>query len=290
MKTVTKKVIVLTFIAAGLTLSFSRKSDLDALNKGQIKLAKKAMDALFKNYNAKEVKKYLKKDYIQHNPNVPTGRTAIIGFLPALKKSGTTYETHRIFTDENFVILHNTYKNAQPFGAEEMVAFDIWRIEDGKIAEHWDAVTPKVEKTANGRTQVDGETLLTDLDKTDANKALVKELIEQVFIAGRSNTITNYISTTQYDQHNPMVKDGLSGLSEAITYLSSQNNMFKYYKIHRLLGQGNFVLAVVEGEWNQKPHVFYDLFRVKDGKVVEHWDVVNEIPQKMAHQNGLFNF
>lgn len=96
----------------------------------------------------KDTKQLLKETYIQHNPNVPTGRAAIIGFLPILKKSGTNYKTHRIFSDDNFVILHNTYNNAQPFGADEMVTFDIWRIEDGKVAEHWNAVTPIVKKRA----------------------------------------------------------------------------------------------------------------------------------------------
>lgn len=253
-------------------------------------LVKEAMKTLFKDYDAENAKKLLKEDYIQHNPNVPTGRAAILGFLPVLKESGTTYDLHRVFSSGDFVVTHSTYKNATPFGAETLVAFDIWRIENGKIAEHWDAVTPQVTETASGRSQVDGWTDVTDIDKTDENIAIVKGLIDNVFIGGKAETITDYISAEQYDQHNPMVKDGLTGLNEAITYLASQNNMFIYHKTHKLIGKGNFVLAVVEGEWNQKPHVFYDLFRVKDNKIVEHWDVVNEIPETMAHGNGLFNF
>lgn len=282
MKTIIK-IIIAAFTILGFTSSFGQNSQ-------NIKLAENAMNALFSEYNETKVKLYLEENYIQHNPQVPTGRQAILGFLPVLKEHGTTYTTHRIFSDGDFVVLHNTYTNAQPFGNKELVAFDIWKINDGKIVEHWDAVTPVVSKTANGRTQVDGVTELTDLDKTEENKTLVKELVTNVFINGKSDIITNYISTKQYDQHNPMVKDGLTGLQEAIAYLSSQNNMFKYHKIHTILGQGNFVLAVVEGTWNQKPYVFYDLFRVKNGKIVEHWDVVNEIPTQMAHKNGLFNF
>jgi len=85
-----------------------------------------------------------------------------------------------------------------------------------------------------------------------------------------------------------MVKDGLEGLYEAIEYLSSQNNIFKYSKTHKVLGEGNFILAMSEGEWHGKPHSFYDLFRLENDKIVEHWDVIEEIPAKMAHNNGKF--
>jgi predicted SnoaL-like aldol condensation-catalyzing enzyme len=67
--------------------------------------------------------------------------------------------------------------------------------------------------------------------------------------------------------------------------------MFVYTKIHKVLGEGNFVLTVSEGQWNGKPQVFYDLFRVANGKVVEHWDVIQEIPTEgLANDNGMFGF
>jgi predicted SnoaL-like aldol condensation-catalyzing enzyme len=68
--------------------------------------------------------------------------------------------------------------------------------------------------------------------------------------------------------------------------------MFKYTKIHKVLGEGNFVLTVSEGEWNGgKKQAFYDLFRMKEGKIVEHWDVIQEIPTEgLAHNNGMFGF
>lgn len=43
-----------------------------------------------------------------------------------------------------------------------------------------------------------------------------------------------------------------------------------------------------EGEIGGAPTAFYDLFRVEDGMIVEHWDVVQEIPAEMAHENGMF--
>jgi len=294
MKSISFYFLAFAFIIAGcksnnnLNSPISKEEKMTTAIKNSKSIAANAKAAIFKSYNEAEVRKYFNQDYIQHNPNVPTGIEPIIGLLPTLKEKGTTFKTHRVFQDGDFVVMHNSFSNAEPLGANEVVTFDIWKLENGKIAEHWDAVTPFVKETASGRSQIDGPVQVTDLDKTEINKAIVKKLVDEVFIGGNTSNITDYISTEQYDQHNPMVSDGLAGLTAAIEYLSSQNNMFKYHKVHKLLGEGSYVIVQAEGEWNQKPHVFYDLFRLKDGKVVEHWDVVNEIPEQMAHDNGIF--
>ena len=231
-------------------------------------------------------------DYIQHNPFIPTGLEPFIQMLPVLQESGTTAENIRMFENGNYVFMHNIWRNAKPFGSDEMVSFDIIRLdENGKVAEHWDAMTALVKKTANGRTQTDGPTQATDLDKTEENKALAKALVEDILMGKNPNKITDYISAEQYHQHNPAIKDGLSGIIEAVEYLTSENNMFKYTKIHKVLGEGNFVLTVSEGEWNGTTNVFYDLFRFENGKAVEHWDVIQPIPTEgLANNNGMFGF
>ncbi len=231
-------------------------------------------------------------DYIQHNPFIPTGLEPFIQMLPILQENGTKAENVRMFVDGNYVFMHNIWRNAQPFGAEEMVSFDIIRLdEEGKVAEHWDAMTALVSETANGRTQTDGPTEATDHEMTEKNKARAKALIEDILMGKNPGKITEYISAEQYHQHNPGIKDGLSGIVEAVEYLTAQNNMFKYHKIHRIFGEGNFVLTVSEGEWNGKPQVFYDLFRFEDGLAVEHWDVIQEIPSEgLAKDNGMFGF
>ena len=238
------------------------------------------------------VKKVVHPDYIQHNPFIPTGREAFLGLLPILEQNGTNAETVRIFADGDYVVLHNIWHNATPFGADKMVAFDILRIdENGLIAEHWDALTPLVTETASGRSQTDGPTKITDLDKTELNKALAISIIEDVLMGKNPANITNLISAETYHQHNPDVKDGLNGIMEAVEYLTAQNNMFEYTKIHKVLGMGNFVLTISEGEWSGQKQAFYDLFRFENGKAVEHWDVIQPIPtENLANENTMFGF
>lgn len=244
------------------------------------------------NLDKDTVRELVHPDYIQHNPFIPTGREAFLSLFPVLEEYGTKAETVRMFADGDYVVMHNIWRNATPFGAPEMVSFDVVRIdEDGKIAEHWDALTPVVAETASGRIQIDGPTEIVDIDQTEANKALAVGLVEDVLMGKNPANITNYISTEMYHQHNPGIKDGLSGIMEAVEYLTSQNNMFQYTKIHKVLGMGNFVLTISEGEWSGKTQAFYDLLRFEDGKAVEHWDVIQPIPtENLANENGMFGF
>ncbi|MEL7003037.1 MAG: hypothetical protein AAFN93_09925, partial [Bacteroidota bacterium] len=227
-------------------------------------------------------------DYIQHNPLVPTGLEPVLGLLPALKDANFEFITHRFIQDGDLVLTHNFGNNAQVFGSDQVVTFDLWRVQDGRIAEHWDAIIPYYPEIASGRTQIDGPTEVTDLDKTAENKALISQFMKDILMGENPNKITDYINANHYHQHNPQIKDGLEGLMETIQELTRQNNMFQYHKVHRVIGEGNFVLAQSEGAWSGKPQVFYDLFRIQGGQLVEHWDVIQEIPAEMAHQNGMF--
>lgn len=229
-------------------------------------------------------------DYIQHNPFIPTGLEPFIELLPVLQEAGTTAENIRMFQDGDYVFMHNIWRNAEPFGAPEMVAFDIIRVdENGRVAEHWDALQPLVSETVSGRTQTDGPTEVTDLDQTEANKALAVALVQDVLMGRDPSRITDYISAESYAQHNPMIADGLNGIVAAVEQLTAQGNMFQYTEIHAVLGEGNFVLTVSEGQWNGTTNAFYDLFRMEDGMIVEHWDVIQPVPTEgLANTNGMF--
>jgi predicted SnoaL-like aldol condensation-catalyzing enzyme len=252
----------------------------------QIVLA--AVSAIFTESDPVAAAALLHGDYIQHNPAVPTGAAPIIGFIPALKASGIRVTNHRMISDGDFVVLHSTYENAAAFGADKLVAFDVFRVSDGKVAEHWDNLQPPCAPNPSGRTMIDGETIVSDHTSTEANKKLVAEFARNVLIEGRVETVADYISGSSYLQHNPMVADGLDGLATAFAALAKAGRAIRYTKIHRLLGEGNFVFLMSEGLFGDTPTAYFDLFRVDLGKIVEHWDVISDIPDLMAHSNGKF--
>jgi predicted SnoaL-like aldol condensation-catalyzing enzyme len=222
--------------------------------------------------------------YIQHNPQVPNGRDALIGFLPVLKEQGTTVRIVRTLQDGDLVVAHSEYFL---FGKKQ-VGFDIFRFENGKIMEHWDVLQDIVEKTASGRSQTDGPTEVTDLDKTAANKAFVAAFADDVLGGKNPGKVAEYISAEKYHQHNPAVGDGLAALGKALEDLAKAGMPMKYVKTYRVVAEGNFVFTHSEGEFLGKHVAFADLFRVENGKIVEHWDAIQEVPTTTVSGNGMF--
>jgi predicted SnoaL-like aldol condensation-catalyzing enzyme len=252
----------------------------------------KTVNALFTDFDVDTAKEHLAADYIQHNPGVPTGAAPILGFIPALKESGIRSTVHRVIADDDFVVLHVTYENAKLFGADTLVAFDVFRVQDGKVAEHWDNLQQPPAQTASGRSMTDGQTQVGDLDRTAENKRVVEAFATDVLLGGKFDRAPQYIASEPgaYLQHNPMVADGLDKLGEAFAYLASNGQAISYAKIHKVVGQGNFVFVMSEGKLGDAPTAYFDLFRLEDGKIVEHWDTIAAIPPaaEMAHDNGKF--
>lgn len=225
--------------------------------------------------------------YIQHNLAVADGLAGFGEVLSLLPEGSAKAKVVRVFQDGDYVFAHTEYDFFGP-----KIGFDIFRFEDGLIVEHWDNLQATATTSVSGRTQTDGPTEAADLDKTEANKALVSELVNDVFIGGQVEKITSYISTEKYEQHNPNVGDGLAALGEALAAMAEAGTPMTYTKSHAILGQGNFVLSVAEGKFLGQHVSFYDLFRVEDGKLVEHWDTIEVIPAKAdwKNDNGKFNF
>lgn len=247
-----------------------------------------AVTAMFTQFDPEAAAQYLADDYIQHNPAVPTGPEAILGFLPALQESGLTATTHRVIAEGDMVVLHVTYDNAQAFGEKTMAAFDVFRVEDGKVAEHWDNLQAIPATTVSGRGMTDGWTQITDLDKTAENKALVVGFVNDVLGGAAPEKVTDYMDPEVYMQHNPMIDDGLAGLQAAIKAFADQGQVITKFEPQIVVAEGNFVFVASDAIMGGDPWAFFDLWRVQDGKIVEHWDVVSPIPAQMAHENGKF--
>jgi len=249
-------------------------------------IANNAFLALFSDYSEESVKKYIHPDLIQHNPFVPTGRDALIGFLPTFKQTGIKYTNHRIIQEGDFVLLHNSFANAQAFGAENIVTFDVYRINNGQVQEHWDAIMPNTPPNPSGRTLTDGPTAIIDLDKTAANKALATTIINTI-ISGTPAEVGAVVTNNflpDYKQHSPNVGDGVQAIFAAFGV-----EQWVYIKNYKVIAEGNFALTISEGTAKGVPSAFYDLFRFENGKVAEHWDVIQAIPTTgLANTNGMF--
>ena len=232
----------------------------------------------------------LAEGYIQHNLAYGTGRDAFVGSVAYLAAAPvkTTVKNIRAFSDGDKVFLQTIYNFA---GAGEQVAFDIFRFDDsGKIAEHWDNLAALAAPNPSGHTQTDGTMAITDLDKTEENRKLVKNFLYDVMQGNHPEKTPDYFDGDTYIQHNTGIADGLSGLGAALAALAQQGIQMIYTTVHQVLAQGNFVLAVSEGTFGGAPTAYYDLWRVENGKIAEHWDVMETIADKStwANDNGKF--
>lgn len=229
---------------------------------------------------------YINPDkYIQHNLNAADGLAGFTELMKQIPPGSAKVNSVRIFKDGEYVVAHTEYNFFGP-----KIGFDIFRFENGKIVEHWDNLQERMPLNQSGHSMIDGVSKVSDIEKTAENKKIIKGFTEDVLQGKNPSKISEYISAKQYIQHNPGVKDGMNGLAEAIEKLQKAGMPLKYSKVHKILGEGNFVLVVAEGEFLKKHVAFYDLFRIENGKIVEHWDVVEEIPEKnkWKNKNGKF--
>ncbi|GJH41700.1 polyketide cyclase [Capnocytophaga sp. HP1101] len=238
---------------------------------------------------AQEPVGYINADnYKQHNLAIADGLAGFGAALQALPEGSAHVNTVRVFQDGDYVFAHTDYNF---FG--DKIGFDIFRFENGKIVEHWDNLQDKPAKpNPSGRTMTDGTTEIKDLDKTEANKALVRNFVDDILVNGRMKKLAGYFNGDLYLQHNPQIPDNLSGLGAALEAMAKQGITMKYDTIHKVLGEGNFVLTVSEGKIGGVHSSFYDLFRVENGKIVEHWDTIEPIATKETwkNNNGKFGF
>ncbi|WP_375280111.1 nuclear transport factor 2 family protein [Pseudooctadecabacter sp.] len=228
--------------------------------------------------NIDAVDDYFADPYIQHNPSAGSGVAALKGLLGALPADADgSFDPIRIIAEDDLVVTHYVYEN---FGPVPLVAFDVFRIDNGKIVEHWDNMSPlAAAPNPSGRTQIDGETTVTDLDKTAQNKALVEDFINRVLINGEEVDFTTYIDPQMYLQHNTDAGDGLEGLGAFLQYLGENDIAFYYTNLEIVVAEGNFVFAASEGVFGDQPTAYFDLFRLEDGRIVEHWDVIADMPE-----------
>lgn len=92
-----------------------------------------------------------------------------------------------------------------------------------------------------------------------------------------------------YKQHNPTAKDGADGLKTFIDFLKAKFPK-QHGEIKQVIAEGNFVVLHVHSTRDDGTagRAIVDIFRLEHGKVVEHWDVIQDVPAQGANANGMF--
>lgn len=137
-----------------------------------------------------------------------------------------------------------------------------------------DSLTAKIQLVADAQKQI------------DTNKKMVADFYQELFGDKDINSIDKYIGDI-YIQHNPAVADGKMALKEAAAQWFKGTPKEKI-DIQHLSSEGDFVYIHTKSKRGTVTFSIIDIFRLENGKIVEHWDVGQEVPEKSANDHPMF--
>jgi len=126
------------------------------------------------------------------------------------------------------------------------------------------------------------------LSSLEANKKIVQEFYDLLINKKDFKAASKYIGN-RYVQHNPLVAEGPEGLKAFVDFLKSDYPDARS-EIKRIFADGDYVIIHVHSVRipNTRGRAIFDLFKLENGKIVEHWDAIQEIPDSSANPNGMF--
>jgi len=122
----------------------------------------------------------------------------------------------------------------------------------------------------------------------EANKKNVVEFYNKALNDKDFEAASRYLGP-RYTQHNPSAADGPEGLKAFLGFLRDKFPK-SHSEIKRVFAEGDYVILHVHAvrEPGTRGRAIVDIFKLENGKVVEHWDVAQDVPEKAANQNGMF--
>lgn len=250
-------------------------------------VALRALTEMFDAQNVELIDELYHPSYIQHSPFIADGRDGIRAGVIWMKEGGVKpqREIARILAQGSLVGVQARVS----IGEETAIIGDIFRFQDGQIIEHWDTTQTEVpqSETANGNSMIDGG---GDVDKYNSNMELARNTMNAVEffdrgIAGDIETLKRLFGA-EYIQHNPRVPNGTEPI---FGFFKDSDGTLGNVTVHQTISDGDLTMALVEyADWGNA--VIEIVRHDEDGKIVEHWDVVQEIPdaKDFAHGNGMF--
>ncbi|EAY24804.1 nuclear transport factor 2 family protein [Microscilla marina] len=229
--------------------------------------------------NAHAVDRLLTDSYIQHNPMVKTGKAGLLETLEVLKSlpkdaNQPTPELGMI-AEGDLVFTH--FKVA--FAGQQKLVAEMFRLENGLIAEHWDAIQAiddyaweQVVSMPNGQQ---GAQPLTDVSYRK-----IQQLYNEVLLPQQYKNLERFL-VAQVTLHAPDVTQG-------VDHWVARHRKYQVDKVHRVITEGNMVAVQSSGVVDDKAHVIYAMYCLnKEANITKQWLTMQAIPMQMAHNNGM---
>lgn len=210
--------------------------------------AEEAMRRLFIETDASAFTEFWADPYLQHNPVAGSGVDAFWSFFEGQVAAGNPlYEMDRVVGECDLVLFHGSWGNG--------AMFDMLRVENGKLVEHWDA-------PSSGR---EGTTTTGDPSLSATSKQLVLEFTDYL-IADDPTAASAYLGGS-FTSHNGQLGGGGASF---VSWWDGRG--VTYTEVHHVIADGEMVFTMTEGTDGGQGYGFYDLYRVVSGEIIEHWD------------------
>ncbi len=233
--------------------------------------------------NIDVVDDYTGDRYTQHSTGVADGAEGFKEFFRGFIERSNKRDIQLIRTlEDGQYVFVQAYQDIDD-GAAKWITTDLFDTDQNdKILEHWDVISAYREPSENvgARDMILGDFEIKDEDKTEENKALVRNFLVDVFQNGNHDNLEKYISSEQYIQHNPDLEDGADALKD---FLASSD--FTYDFVFKVIGQGNYVVSYSKAISKGQELAVFDIYRIENGKIVEHWDNMEPIPPRSQWAN-----
>lgn len=230
--------------------------------------AQNALEQLFIQKDTSAIQRYWGEPYLQHNPIADSGVDAFSSFMSGfVVQPSFSYELLRIYAECDLAIVQGRY-------SQTGVIFDMFRVEDGKLVEHWDS-------DSNQASPTEGPTEATDQEATHENRETVQQFYTDILIPNQTSELDDYIANSAVIRRGSRM--GPQGFADHL-----QQNGIRYQQVHYDIADGNFVFVLSEATLNGTAYALYDLYRLENGLIVEHWDSRRRVPSSTASGLGIF--
>lgn len=221
------------------------------------------------------VTKYTGNRYTQHSTGVKNGVEGFVEFFePFIKRcAARDIRIIRSIVDGQYVFLQ-VFQDINN-GEAKWVTTDLFDTDNhDKIIEHWDVIGAFEDSSDSDHDQINGQTEILDLDKTETNKEIVRNFLCDVMVLGQKDKLESFMNKDTLLMHSA---SDIASLAE---------NIGTYNQVFKIIGQGNFVVAYSRTIQDSNEFARFDLFRLSNGIIEELWVNQEVVPPKHEWANG----
>ncbi|RSN07169.1 hypothetical protein DMC63_35950 [Streptomyces sp. WAC 05977] len=241
--------------------------------------------------------KMVRPDLVQHYPTIANGRSAFRAYHAGLRSQNPDlrFIVKRTIAQNDLVVVHSHFVGKA--GDAGIAKVNLFRLDRGKIAEHWEfneAVQPRgigndMFSTLSSPRISKSLPFATDAESERVGRAAFAEIVNQPDDELRLQALDRYIGDNTYYQHFPNVPNGTEALQQFLHDAYAAQPDYRA-NVKTVVAEGDLVAVFehLEKLFDMENGVGADLYRVRDGKLLEHWAVIEPIPPTSANPNTMY--